>query len=74
MLHPSNLLTNQRIMLLRYLLLVQLLRFCSSNEYLDQNEDFTNQWAAEIQGGDEIARQVARDLGYEYQGKVSQAI
>lgn len=34
---------------------------------------FTNQWAAHIEGGEEVARQVAWDYGFHYLGKVSAA-
>jgi len=59
-------------MIFVYILLsAQLFYLSSSNEFpFDQDADFTNQWAAEIQGGDQIARQVARDLGYEFRGKI----
>lgn len=34
---------------------------------------YTNQWAAHIVGGEEVARQVAEDYGFRYLGKVSVA-
>lgn len=34
---------------------------------------YTNQWAAHIDGGEEVARQVAEDCGFRYLGKVSAA-
>lgn len=35
-----------------------------------QEDDFTNQWAVHIEGGPEVARTVAEDLGYGYGGQV----
>lgn len=32
---------------------------------------YTNQWAAHIDGGEEVARRVAEDYGFHYLGKVS---
>lgn len=32
---------------------------------------YTNQWAAHIEGGEEVAKQVAEDYGFRYLGKVS---
>lgn len=32
---------------------------------------YTNQWAAHIDGGEEVARRVAEDYGFRYLGKVS---
>lgn len=32
---------------------------------------YTNQWAAHIEGGEEVARQVAENYGFRYLGKVS---
>lgn len=34
---------------------------------------YTNQWAAHIEGGEVVARQVAEDYGFRYLGKVSAA-
>lgn len=34
---------------------------------------YTNQWAAHIDGGEEVARQVAEVYGFRYLGKVSAA-
>lgn len=38
---------------------------------VDVDDEFTNEWAAEIAGGNDVARQVARDLGYDFHGQVS---
>jgi len=32
---------------------------------------YTNQWAAHVDGGEEVARRVAEDYGFRYLGKVS---
>lgn len=32
---------------------------------------YTNQWAAHIEGGEKVAKQVAEDYGFRYLGKVS---
>ncbi|XP_014473595.1 PREDICTED: furin-like protease 1, isoforms 1/1-X/2 isoform X2 [Dinoponera quadriceps] len=32
---------------------------------------YTNQWAAHIEGGEEVARQVAEDYGFRYLGKIN---
>src|SRR5436190_2209076 len=34
---------------------------------------YTNQWAAHIEGGEEVAKQVAKDYDFRYLGKVSVA-
>lgn len=34
---------------------------------------YTNQWAAHVDGGEEVARRVAEDYGFRYLGKVSVA-
>lgn len=34
---------------------------------------YTNQWAAHVDGGEEVARRVAEDCGFRYLGKVSVA-
>lgn len=39
----------------------------------DRARAYTNQWAAHIEGGEEVARQVAEDYGFRYLGKVSAA-
>lgn len=36
-----------------------------------EDTEFTNTWVAEIHGGESIARRVARDHGYVYEGPVS---
>lgn len=33
---------------------------------------FTNEWAIHVEGGDDVANAVARDLGYDNYGQVSQ--
>lgn len=35
-----------------------------------EDTEFTNTWVAEIHGGESIARRVARDHGYVYEGPV----
>lgn len=37
----------------------------------EEDTEFTNTWVAEIHGGERIARRVARDHGYVYEGPVS---
>lgn len=36
-----------------------------------EGDHFMNQFIAEIEGGEEIAKQVARDIGFEYKKPVS---
>lgn len=38
---------------------------------MEEDTEFTNTWVAEIHGGERIARRVARDHGYVYEGPVS---
>ena len=42
-----------------------LLQTCKS-----ENEHFTQEWAVEVPAGEEEARQLAKDYGFEYMGKV----
>ena len=36
------------------------------------NKNFVNEWAVHVTGGVEAAKQVARELGYDYKGQVRQ--
>ena len=40
----------------------------------DAANDYVNEWAVHVLGGEEYARQVAQGLGLTYGGKVSQSI
>lgn len=46
---------------------------CFGPEWLlviGENTKYTNLWVAEIHGGEEVAKRVARDMGYNYNGQV----
>lgn len=41
------------------------------SETMATDTEYTNMWLAEIHGGEEVAKRVARDFGYTYKSKVN---